>query len=167
MFIKTNAWNYREKTHLVSPMNKGLPQFRLLGKNHHNSHICILGGRAKCFKIITFGWMLRGREIHIYKMIRHDYIFTLTTNTNKSMPFLIRLSYCSLVAKSCLTLCSFLDSSLPGFSVLGISEERILELLFPSPGDLPDLTRVSCLADRFFTTEPPGKLFTTELLSTF
>ena len=70
-----------EKTHLVSPMNKRLPQFRLLGENCHNSHRRVLGGRAKCFKIITFGWVLRDREIHIYKMIRHDYIFTLKQQT--------------------------------------------------------------------------------------
>ena len=34
-------------------------------------------------------------------------------------------------------------------------------LPFPSPGDFPDpgIKSVSCaLADRFFTTEPPGKL---------
>ena len=45
--------------------------------------------------------------------------------------------------------------SLPGSSLHGISQARILSWLpFPFPGDLPDLT---CIAGRFFTTEPPGK----------
>ena len=53
-----------------------------------------------------------------------------------------------------------MNFSLPGFSVHGISQARILEFPFPSPGDLPDpgIELVSpALAGRFFTTEPPGK----------
>ena len=42
-----------------------------------------------------------------------------------------------LVAQSCLTLCDTMDCSLPGFSVHGIFQARILEwVAFPSPGDL-------------------------------
>ena len=57
--------------------------------------------------------------------------------------------------------CNPMDCSLPGSSVHGISQQRILERLsFPSPGYLPHpgikLTSPA-LADRFFTTEPPGK----------
>ena len=48
-----------------------------------------------------------------------------------------------------------------GFSVHGISQARILELVvISSPGDLPDpgIEPMSpALADRFFTTESPGK----------
>ena len=43
-----------------------------------------------------------------------------------------------LVAQSCLTLCDPMGCSRPGSSVHGILQERILELLFPSPGDLLD-----------------------------
>ena len=44
------------------------------------------------------------------------------------------------VAQSCLTLFDPMDCSLPGFSVHGIFQARIVEWLpFPSPGDLPDL----------------------------
>ena len=68
---------------------------------------------------------------------------------------------CCLVAKSCLTLCNPMDSSLPGSSVPGISQARILEWgAIPSPGDLPHpwIEPASpALAGRFFTTEPPGK----------
>jgi len=38
----------------------------------------------------------------------------------------------------CPTLCEFMDCSLPGSSVHGISRQEYWhELLFPSPGDLP------------------------------
>ena len=44
-----------------------------------------------------------------------------------------------LVAQSCLTLCDPTDCSLPGSSVHGILQARILGWVpFPSPGDLPN-----------------------------
>ena len=48
--------------------------------------------------------------------------------------------YACSVTQSCLTLCNPKDYSPPGFSVHGVSQARTLgsELLFPSPGDLPD-----------------------------
>ena len=67
---------------------------------------------------------------------------------------------CCLVTKSCLTLATILDCSLPGFSVHGIPEYWS-ELPFPSPGDLSNpgvKPRSPALAGRFFTTEPSGKL---------
>ena len=46
----------------------------------------------------------------------------------------------SEVAQSCLTLWDPMDCSLPGFSVYGIFQARVLEgMSFPFPGDLPDL----------------------------
>ena len=54
-----------------------------------------------------------------------------------------------------------MDCSLPGSSVHGISQARILGgLPFPSPGDLPHprIKHASlALAGGFFTTEPPKK----------
>ena len=54
-----------------------------------------------------------------------------------------------------------MDCSPPGFSAHGILQARILEwvaISFSKGSFQPrDRTRVSCLADRFFTTEPPGK----------
>ena len=52
---------------------------------------------------------------------------------------------------------------MPGSSVLGISQAGILELPFPSPGDLPDpgmeptSLMFPALAGGFFTGEPPEK----------
>ena len=67
-----------------------------------------------------------------------------------------------LVAKSWLTLCDPRDCSLPGYSVYGISQARILEwvAISFSQGDLPHpgiKSESPALAGRFFTTEPPGK----------
>ena len=46
---------------------------------------------------------------------------------------------CVLVAQSCLTLCDPMDCSLPGSSVHGTLQARMVEwVAFPSPGDLPD-----------------------------
>ena len=68
-----------------------------------------------------------------------------------------------LVDQSCLTLCDPVNCSLPGFSVGFSRQEYWSGLPFPPPGDLPDpginlLSLMSpALADRLFTTIPPGK----------
>ena len=63
-------------------------------------------------------------------------------------------------AQWCLTLDDSMDCSLPGSSVHGISQARILEWVAISssrgPSQCRDRTHVSCIAGRFFTTEPPG-----------
>ena len=56
---------------------------------------------------------------------------------------------CVLVVQPCPTLCNPMDCILPGLSVLGIFQARILEwLLFPSPGDLsdPEIAPMSCIS---------------------
>ena len=69
---------------------------------------------------------------------------------------------CCLVTKSCLTLCDSMGCSLPGSSVHGISQAKILEWVAVSfsrlSSQLRDWIHVSCLAGKFFTTEPPGKI---------
>ena len=61
----------------------------------------------------------------------------------------------ALVAQLCLTLCEPMDCSLPGSSVYGILQARILEWVaipFSRGSFQPsDRTRVSCIAGRFFT----------------
>ena len=68
---------------------------------------------------------------------------------------------CCLVVQSCLILCDAMDCSLPGFFVHGISQARILEWVAISfsrgPSWPKGWTQVSCISDRFFTTELPGK----------
>ena len=64
----------------------------------------------------------------------------------------------------CVRLCDPMDCSLPGYSTHGIILAKILEwvTIYSSSGSSQpmDQTWVSCdsCIDRFFTTEPPGKL---------
>ena len=60
-----------------------------------------------------------------------------------------------LVTQSCPTLCSPVDCSPSGSSVHGIVQARILDWVAMSLSG--DRTQVSCLAGRFFSSEPPGK----------
>ena len=69
-----------------------------------------------------------------------------------------------LVAQLCPTLCDPMDCSLPGSSVHGILQARILEQVAISSSresSYPGIESMSpALADRFFTTAdllPPGK----------
>ena len=66
-----------------------------------------------------------------------------------------------LVAQSCPNLCNPMDCSLPGSSVHGIPQARLLEWVaipFSRGSSRPrDETQVSCTAGGFFTSEPPGK----------
>ena len=60
-----------------------------------------------------------------------------------------------------MTLCGPMDCSLPGTSVHGILQPRTLEwVAMPSArgsSQPRDPIHVSCFADKFFSTEPPGK----------
>ena len=59
-----------------------------------------------------------------------------------------------------------MDSSLPDPSVHGTFQTEFWSSLpFPSPEDFPDARTEStspALADRFFTTEPPGNYYSAE-----
>ena len=67
-----------------------------------------------------------------------------------------------LVTQSSLTLFDPMDCSLPGSSVDGIFQARMLEwAAFPSPGDLPNPgiePRSPALEADSLPSEPPGKL---------
>ena len=84
---------------------------------------------------------------------------------------------CCWVSKSCLTLCNPMDCSLPGSSLHGISQARILKwVAVSSPRNLfdPGMEPASpVLSGRFFITEPSRKpltmlslLFSGSVLST-
>ena len=79
---------------------------------------------------------------------------------------LYKLSVCmDICAQSCPILCDPVDHSLPGSSVHGILQARILVWVAMHSSRGPSWPRdqihisyiVSCIADRFFTAEPPGK----------
>ena len=68
---------------------------------------------------------------------------------------------CAQSLQLCLTLCHFMDCSLPGSSDYGILQARILEwVAMPSSRGfswLRDWTHISCIVGGFFTTESLGK----------
>ena len=76
----------------------------------------------------------------------------------------------SEVAQLCPTLCDPMICSLPGSSLHGILQARILEwVAIPfSKGSCQSRNQIyiSCLAGRFFITEPLGKIPTMEYYST-
>ena len=71
------------------------------------------------------------------------------------------LQFSSVQLLSCVWLCDPMDCSLPGSSVHGILQARILEwVAMPSSrgsSQPRDRTQVFYTAGRFFTTEPPEK----------
>ena len=76
------------------------------------------------------------------------------TNIQKRCPFHHRMKSKSEVVQSCLTLCDPMDCSLPGFSVHGILQARILEwvsISFSRGSSQPrDRTQISHIAGRHF-----------------
>ena len=69
---------------------------------------------------------------------------------------------CCLVTQLCLTLCNSMDYSLPGFSILGILQARILKwiIISFSRGSSPpkDWTCISCITGGLFTIEPQVRM---------
>ena len=73
---------------------------------------------------------------------------------NENMKLMLA-TLCVLVAQSCLALCDPLDYGLPGSSVHGLLQARILEWVAISFSReslrLRDQNQVSCITSRFFT----------------
>ena len=72
-------------------------------------------------------------------MVLHKFLFKIHVEKCYLLwllSFLLPLKLCS-VFQSCPTLCNAMDRNLPGASVHGILQARILESC-PPPGDLPD-----------------------------
>ena len=94
----------------------------------------------------------------------HCFIFFFFFHLNLSgvIPYLLICYVKSF--QSCLTLCNPMDCNLPGFSVHGILQARILKWVampssrdLPNPGIKPISPESPALAGRFFTAEPPRK----------
>ena len=73
------------------------------------------------------------------------------------------LIVCALVSQSCLTLCDPVDCSLPGSTVHGVFQARILESVatsFSRESSQPsNRTQVSCIAGRFFILWASGEVW--------
>ena len=93
---------------------------------------------------------------------RAQFLSTTLNHTSHNQGFLIHhIHPCVLSLQSCLTLCDPVGHSLPGSSVLGILQIRILKWvaipLYRGSAQSRDQTQISCIAGGFFTTEPLGK----------
>ena len=76
--------------------------------------------------------------------------------------FCVYVHVCTKSLRLCLTFCDLIDYNPTGSAVHGISQARILEwvaISFSRQSSQPrDWSHIFCLAGRFFTSEPPGKL---------
>ena len=103
---------------------------------------CALHTRCKLRKVMAFYLFCGLRPCCISRALNHAVCVWL----------------CVLVTQACLALCDPMNYSLPGSSVHGIFHARILEWVVISSSrwfsQPRDQTQVSCLAGRFFTTEP-------------
>ena len=77
--------------------------------------------------------------------------------SESNLTFLVNKSVCVLVAQSYLTLCDPMDCILPGSSVHGILQERILERVAIPFSWESFLLRSPALQAVSLPTEPPGK----------
>ena len=94
------------------------------------------------------------------KADKHQYNKEGKIKCNKYLKVKVLVS--ELTIQLCLTLCDPMDGSLPGSSVHGILQARILEWLaipFSKGSSWPrGRTRVLCIAGRFFTVWAKGKI---------
>ena len=114
------------------------PQWDLSAQTRTGTHVSCFGSIGR--------WILNHwttREVPVLPIFKLVCLFMLSFQ-------------CVLVTQLCLTLCDPMDYNLPGSSVHGNLQTRLLEwvtTVSPSPGDLPwprDQTWVSCIAQRFF-----------------
>ena len=96
--------------------------------------------------------------------VRHDWATELNWLKYSFSSCMTRMSCCvhaCTITKSCSTLCDPMDCRPPSSSVYGIFPARILMWVAISSSRGSswswDQSRVSCIAGKFFTTEPPGK----------
>ena len=110
-----------------------------------------------CVYIYILPFLHRPFTYILYPHIYHYIYSTILIYTK----YMYINSCCCLVAKPCPTLCDPMDCSLPGSSVHGISQARILEWVaipfFRASSWSRDQTPISWIAGRFFTIEPLGK----------
>ena len=122
----------------------------------------------------TDSFSFASRQTHFPLVLKHFlYYFSgtalpyldslLCLQTPESINRLHLYLCCCLVTKSCLNLCDPMDYSLPGSSVHGISQARILERVavsFSRGSFWPrDWTSVACIGN--FTTEPRKEQWST------
>ena len=107
-------------------------------------------------------WRRRPAEVHSQQQMEPGCSARVCLHDRILLPRASLPEWCDgKVAQSCKTLCDPMDHSLPGSSVHGVLQTRILEwVAFPTPGDLPKPgiePRSPALPADSFLSEPPGK----------
>ena len=105
-------------------------------------------------KRVCLGWAIKiFLFVHVLALFQH--ILYIYFNIYIQLYMCVCVCVCVLIAQSYPILCDPMDCSLPGSSVHGILQARILEsvaILFSKGSSQPrDWTQVSCIAGRFFT----------------
>ena len=124
---------------------------------HSNVYAWVEDGAKWGLKIIVVYWVL----INFKFQDKPNLVMVANVLCSEFELLIICLFCCCLVSKSCLTLCDLMDCSLPGSSVHGIFQARILDwvaISFFNGSSQPRNQTLSYeLAGRFFTTEAPEK----------
>ena len=134
-----------------------------------SSQLMVLAG------LRTTLWVARAQELlpqsmGFFKLLK-KLRFLLSSNIYEPLVWGTRHIFCQThnkmnmlraqLLQSCPTLCDSMNHSLPGSSVHGIFQGRILEWVAAasSKGSSPprNQIRISCIAGGFFMAEPPGK----------
>ena len=120
-------------------------------------------GQATVHGVAKSQTWLKWLIMHVCNKSSHCLLMSpfLSMNTSRYKEFKSLVQSRAYVLSCVLALCDPMDCSLPGSSVHGISQARILEWVAIScsrgSSQSRDWTHVFCLAGRFFTIEPPGK----------
>ena len=114
---------------------------------------------------IKFFWGCIHFVINNLKDLRFSWVVIFKTIVRRIFTILCFSAHVCSVTQSWPTLCSPMDSSVPGSSVQGIFQARILEwvaisysISYPWSRDQTESFVSPALAGAFFTTVPPGKL---------
>ena len=127
-----------------------------IGRAHSHCTRTHLDTQA-CTRLCVYSVQLEGNTTNQQWWLQWTGICWDRINFNYKLfhPILYHMKVKVLVAQSCPTLCDPMDCSLPGSSVCGILQGRILEWVaipfFRGSSRLRDQTRVSYIAGRSFT----------------
>ena len=103
--------------------------------------------------VLTLIWTLSNWRVILNKLFSHHTKYSVKNSVITN--HIVKLQARQAITQSCPTLCNPMDCSLPGFSVHGVFQARVLEwvaISFSRGSSCPrDPTQVFCIAGRRFT----------------
>ena len=154
----TNVWTPRRERGSGMNQDNGIDIYTLrCVKQITNENLLYSTGNSTQCSVVN----KEGIYVDICIYIVDSLCYTAETNT---------VCVCAKLLQSCLTLCNSVGRSLPGSSVHGILQARIVEwVAMPfsrrssPPRDRTPMSQSPALAGGFFTLAPPGKPINTAL----